>query len=119
MKKILGVLALLIFTSSVVKAQAPWAPILSSSRAIDWGNAGLPATFPDGETTSNPWTPPTRSTLCTSAQAGTTLPLVSTSTPAQIKTAAQNCSAANTSGSVLMLASGTFTINANLFLNGA
>ena len=37
-----------------------WSSILSPSRAINWGNAGLPATFPDGETTPNPWTPPTR-----------------------------------------------------------
>jgi len=47
-----------------------WSGMLTSSRAIDWGNAGLPATFPDGETTPNPWTPPTR-TQCTTSQCNT------------------------------------------------
>lgn len=44
-------------------AQA-WSGVLSSSRAINWATAGLPATLPDGETTVNPWTPPARATKC-------------------------------------------------------
>jgi len=39
-------------------SEVPWSGILSSSRAIDWSHAGLPAALPDGETTPNPWTPP-------------------------------------------------------------
>ena len=48
----------------------PWSGILSSSRAIDWSKAGLPATLPGGETTPNPWTPPTR-TQCVTSQCNT------------------------------------------------
>src|SRR5262245_51252102 len=48
----------------------PWSNILSSSRAIDWSKAGLPDTLPGGETTPNPWTPPTR-TKCTTSQCNT------------------------------------------------
>jgi hypothetical protein len=44
-----------------------WSNVLSSSRAINWTGAGLPATLPDGETTPNPWTPPTRTQCVTSA----------------------------------------------------
>src|SRR5712692_6284617 len=44
-----------------------WSGILAPSRAIDWSNAGLPATLPDGETTPNPWTPPTRTQCVTAA----------------------------------------------------
>ena len=48
--------------------------IVSPPRAIDWGTAGLPATLPGGETTPNPWTPPTRTTVCaTIAPEGTAL----------------------------------------------
>jgi|HubBroStandDraft_1064217.scaffolds.fasta_scaffold10796_1 hypothetical protein len=42
-----------------------WSNIISPGRAIDWTGAGLPPTLPDGETTPNPWTPPTR-VQCTS-----------------------------------------------------
>src|ERR1017187_6182244 len=49
---------------SILSYGQAWSGILASSRAINWSNAGLPATLPDGETTPNPWTPPTR-TQCT------------------------------------------------------
>ncbi len=45
----------------------PWSNVLSSSRAIDWSKAGLPAVLPSGETTPNPWTPPTRTQCVTAA----------------------------------------------------
>jgi len=64
-------LSALLWTSisfpALVHAQQPWSGILSSSRAIDWTHAGLPATLPDGETTPNPWTPPTRTQCVTTA----------------------------------------------------
>jgi hypothetical protein len=44
-----------------------WSGTLAPSRAIDWTHAGLPATLPDGETTPNPWTPPTRTQCVTAA----------------------------------------------------
>src|SRR5580658_4998832 len=59
-------LFLAMFAGVPAFGQTPWTGILATSRAIDWKNAGLPATFPDGETTANPWTPPTRP-ACASA----------------------------------------------------
>lgn len=43
---------------------ASWTGILSPARAINWTGAGLPSVLPDGETTPNPWTPPTRTNKC-------------------------------------------------------
>ncbi len=37
-----------------------WSGILPTNRPIDWTYAGVPATLPDEETTSNLWTQPTR-----------------------------------------------------------
>jgi len=91
-----------------------WSGVLSRSRAIDWGGsygAGLPPTFPDGETTQNPWTPPTRT------QCGSTLNPVgggSDDVP-QIATAISNC----TSRHYVLLASGAFQIKSRLALDGA
>ena len=88
-----------------------WSGVLSPSRAIDWGQAGLPATFPDGETTPNPWTPPTRT------QCGSTLsPLGSgQNDEPQIASAISSCTAAH----YVLLGSGTFIINARLAIDGA
>jgi MYXO-CTERM domain-containing protein len=88
----LPALAALLLAPQTAFAQ-PWSEIISSSRAIDWTGAGLPAIFPDGETTPNPWTPPTR-TACTSAQAKTTVPIPSGASEAAIQTALENCAAA-------------------------
>ena len=95
----------------------PWSNILSSNRAINWSKAGLPATLPDGETTANPWTPPVRP-ACTTAQAGTTVPIPSSASVATINSALSACASANPHGSYLLLGSGTFTINSNLTLYG-
>jgi hypothetical protein len=88
-----------------------WSGVLATSRAIDWGSAGLPATFPDGETTPNPWTPPTRT------QCGSTLnPLgQGQNDQPQIASAISSC----TAGHYVLLGSGTFTINSKLALDGA
>ncbi len=107
-----------LLVSTIAHPQQPWSNILSSSRAIDWKNAGLPATLPDGEVTANPWTPPTR-VPCTSAQAGITVPVASGTSFSSIVTAMQNCSSANKSGSYLQLASGSFTLGSTTFLNTA
>ena len=83
----------------------PWSGILSPARAINWSNAGLPASLPDGETTANPWTPPTRT------QCGSTIS--SGASPATINAALAVCSA----GTYVLLGLGTFTFNnANLTL---
>ena len=100
----------LLSSSALAHAQAPWSSVLTPSRAINWGSAGLPATLPDGETTSNPWTPPTRA-ACTTAQAGTTVPIPSSASVATINSAITACAAANTTGSYLLLGSGTFTVS--------
>jgi hypothetical protein len=89
-----------------------WAGIVAPSRAIDWNKAGLPAAFPDGETTPNPWTPPVRP-ACTSAQAGMTVPVAAGTSMSAIGTALSSCSTANPKGSYLLLGPGTFTLSAN------
>jgi len=110
MSKLLLTISALLFASPCLGQS--WSGILSASRAIDWKNAGLPATFTDGETTANPWTPPTRS-ACTSAQAGITVPVAAGTSFSSIVTAMAACSAANTTGSYLLLGSGAFTISAS------
>lgn len=89
------------------QAQQPWSNILTSARAINWQNAGLPSSFTDKggvkvETTANPWTPPTRtqygSTINPSGSASTDL--------SNINTALSNCS----DGQYVLLGSGTFLI---------
>ena len=108
----------LLFVSTFACSQEPWSSILSPSRAIDWSKAGLPATFPDGETTPNPWTPPTRP-ACTSAQAGITVPVPAGTSFSSIVTAMNSCSAANPSGSYLQLGSGTFNLSSSAYFNTA
>lgn len=86
-----------------------WSGILSSSRAINWSNAGLPATLPDGETTPNPWTPPTRKTIC-----ATLNPVGGGSDDGpQILSAIAGCA----NGTVVLLNPGTFTILSNTMLS--
>lgn len=69
-----------------------WSGILSPSRAIDWSHAGLQATFPNGETTPNPWTPPSNRPICTTV-----------STLTNIVTVMANCAKSNPGGSVVIL----------------
>lgn len=102
------VFALLVSAPSFGQA---WSGILAPSRAINWSVAGLPASFIDGETTANPWTPPSR-TACTSSQAGTTVPIPATASVSTINSAISACSSANPNGSYLLLSSGTFNVNA-------
>jgi len=98
--------------STFVHAQS-WSGILSSSRAINWTNVGLPSTFTDKggsnvETTTNPWTPPTRtqygSTINPSGSASTDL--------SNINTALSNCS----DGQYVLLGSGTFLIQGTIVM---
>src|ERR1700690_4418978 len=99
-----------IFTlSSPLCHSQAWAGVLSSSRAIDWSKAGLPATLPDGETTANPWTPPIRNTICQTLGAG-----ASAST---ISAAIVSCTSTS-SGSVVILPAGTSTLSSELDLYG-
>lgn len=81
--------------------EAPWLGVLAPYRAIPWVNAGLQATFPDGETTTNPWTPPARATVCS-----TLTPIGGGSDDAtQIVNAVAACTAGQT-----VLLNGAFTI---------
>src|SRR5579872_7253117 len=78
--------AFLLLSSAFCFGQA-WSGILASSRAIDWTKGGLTATITYGsggsacngstancvETTTNPWTPPTR------VQSGSTVNCANTS----------------------------------------
>ena len=91
-------------SSAFVHAQQPWSGILSTSRAINWSNAGLPHTLPDGETTTNPWTPPTR-TQCTTSACNT----VSGGT---VTAASINAALASAShGQYVLIPAGNFTIS--------
>jgi hypothetical protein len=100
-------LSILLLFSSLAYGQA-WSGILAPSRAINWGNAGLPTTLPDGETTPNPWTPPTR-TLCT-----TLSPRGSGQDDVpQIINAISACG----NGTYVLLAGGTFTIASSMHIS--
>jgi hypothetical protein len=90
--------------SALVDAQQPWSTILSSSRAANWSNAGLPAVLPDGETAPNPWTPPTRT------QCGSTLAPSGGDDTSQITAALSGC----TAGHYVLLGTGTFQVNSVL-----
>lgn len=80
-----------------------WSNILSSSRAINWSNAGLPATLPDGEITPNPWTPPARTQCVT--------PACNAVSSGTVTFASVNAALASApSGSYVLLPSGTFTL---------
>jgi Pectate lyase superfamily protein len=78
--------------------------ILSSSRSNDWRHAGLPAIYPDNETTPNAWTPPTRS-VCQTLSPGVTT--------AQINTAISSCSASH---GVVLLNAGTYNLSGTINL---
>lgn len=89
--------ALLLFVATGLCPAQQWSGILASSRAIDWSKAGLPATFPDGETTPNPWTPPARTQCGSTVPAGTSF--------ATINSDLAGCAA----GTYLLLGAGTFS----------
>ncbi len=85
-----------------------WSNIIAPLRAIDWSKAGLQPTFPDGETTPNPWTPPTR-TYCKTVN-----PLGGGQDDAgQILSAIASCAP----GTYVLLAPGTFTIASNFIMS--
>src|SRR5271170_7321986 len=107
-------ISIVLLFSTLSHGQA-WSNILAPSRAINWSNAGLPATLPDGETTPNSWTPPTRP-ACASAQAGTTVPIASGASQSTIASALAACASANPNGSYLLLGSGTFSLNSGNWL---
>src|ERR1700677_3546529 len=101
MKRFFSVLAILFLAMPCI-AQS-WSNVLSSSRGISWTGAGLPATLPDSETTTNPWTPPTRT------QCGSTVNpsgLTNGTDVTNINTALAACS----SGHYVLLGAGTFNI---------
>jgi hypothetical protein len=94
-------ISILLLFSTLSFGQA-WSGVLAPSRAIDWSHAGLPATLPDGETTTNPWTPPTRSSICQTLSPGVNA--------TQISNAIASCSSAG-HGSVVLLNPGTYTLS--------
>lgn len=88
--------------SMAFKINPPWTPIVASSRAMDWGFAGLPPVLPDGEVTPNPWTPPT-----TRTQSGSTI--AAGATAATINAAIAAC----TPGHYVLLGSGLFDLGSS------
>ena len=108
MRKYLLIVTLLSTLAGSARAQS-WSNILSASRAIDWTQAGLPATLPDGETTANPWTPPVRT------QCGSTLmPSGNPTTDTAAITSAYN---ACTAGHYVLLGPGAFGVSSYILLN--
>ncbi len=104
--RVLGVIPFGLSLLLPVAASAqPWSGILSPSRAIDWTQAGLQAIFSDGETTPNPWTPPTR------MQSGSTVTCANTSADA---TTINNALAAAKPGSFVLLGTTTCDITSNI-----
>lgn len=89
-----------------------WVGIVAPSRANDWGTLGLPATLPDGETTTNPWTPPTR-TLCVTAACNTVAGGSVTATTIQ---AALNSAPA---GTFVSIPAGTFGLGGSVTFNAS
>ena len=110
-------ISILLLFSTLSHGQA-WSGILSSSRAWDWSNSGLPATLPDGETTPNPWTPPAR-TQCATSQCVTVSGGSVTATT--INAAISSASA----GQYVLMPAGTFavggtiTMKSNVTLRGS
>ena len=100
-------LIIFVLSASSCFGQA-WSNILASSRAIDWSHAGLPATLPDGETTPNPWTPPTRT------KSGSTITCANTS--ADVGTI--NTALAAASAGTYVLVTGTCDITNTVVLYG-
>lgn len=86
-----------------------WSRVLAPSRAIDWSHAGLPATLADGETTTNPWTPPARRLCTTLSPRGGGL-----DDTGNIQSAVGRCS----HGTYVQLSPGTFAISSYLRLGG-
>jgi hypothetical protein len=108
--------ALLLLLPVIAQAQQKWSGVIATSRAIAWTNAGLTATLPDGETTPNPWTPPTRSTICTTLTTSS-FPGMSSSNPVAptaLNTAIQNCG----TGQVVYLSAGSYYFNSTFYDNG-
>ncbi len=107
MKRFLLIAAVLPILCAAAFGQA-WSGILNPARAIDWSHAGLPATFPDGETTANPWTPPAGRT-----QSGSTVACANNSTDAAtINTALSACS----NGHYVQLGATTCSITSNILM---
>lgn len=99
---------------SAVSFGQAWNGLIAPSRAIDWSQAGLPATLPDGETTANPWTPPAGRTQCVTTACQTVTNNAGSSTVAQINAAIASAPAK----SYVLLPAGTYSINSNIVLYG-
>jgi len=105
-------ISIILLLSTLSYGQA-WSGVVAPSRAIDWSQAGLPATLPDGETTPNPWTPPTRT------QCGSTVNPSGDTTGATDTTNINHAiSGCTTAGTYVLLSSGTFYVDGTIVLFG-
>src|SRR3984957_19354454 len=98
---------ILLFFSTLSYGQA-WSGVLAPSRAIDWSKAGLPASYPNGDTTPNGWTPPDASWT----QCGSTLSPIGGG--ADDTTQINNALAVCTANHYVFLGPGTFSIQSQL-----
>jgi len=92
-QSILAVLVAVSFGLPATSFGQSWSGVLSSSRAIDWSQAGIPGGIPN------------RSTTCATLSPG--------ASAAQINTAIQNCPA----GQVVFLNAGTYNLSAGILLS--
>lgn len=95
------------FSATDGVAATPWAGVIAPSRAIDWTKSGLPSTFPNGEITANPWTPPTGRTQCGTAQCVAVTSAAGAATAAQINAAIASAPAK----SFVLLPPGNYNLN--------
>ena len=98
----------ILFLFSTLSFGQPWSGIISPSRAIDWSHAGLPASYPNGDTTPNGWTPPDAGW----AQCGSTLSPIGGG--ADDTTQINNALAACAANHYVLLGPGTFSIQNQL-----
>ncbi len=108
--------ALFVIAPAAAWAQQLWSGIIAPSRAINWSNAGLPATLADGETTPNPYTPPTRTTICASFTPSSFSGMSSSNyvAPSAVNSALASCAA----GEVVSLAAGSYYFSSGIDFAG-
>jgi hypothetical protein len=99
--------SILLLLSTFSYGQA-WSGIIAPTRAIDWSHAGLPASYPNGDTTPNGWTPPDGSWT----QCGSTLAPSGGDDTSQINSALAACPANH----YVLLGTGTFSIQNQISL---
>lgn len=116
MRRFLLFLAAALLCGSTALAQSPpYSGLIATSRAHNWlVTAGLPATLPSGETTTNPWTPPPRLVACATLHTSDFPGMTSSNyvAPTALTTAEATC--ASSPGEYIHMVGGPYYFNAAL-----